>query len=87
VISHTTPEFRKLVARLPVATQLLAKKQFDLFKTDPTHPSLEFKSVARGLWSARVSLRYRALAERTEQTFLWVWIGTHAEYDRILRAL
>jgi hypothetical protein len=30
-------------------------------------------------------LRYRALAVRRGDDFIWFWIGSHAEYDALLR--
>jgi hypothetical protein len=62
--------------------QRAADKAFDLLKRDPRHPSLHFKKLHE-VWSARVGLHYRALAVEVSDGFLWVWIGTHAEYDRI----
>ena len=61
----------------------LAKKNFQLLKADISHPSLQFKKVGK-VWSARVGSNYRAVATQIEGGFLWVWIGTHAEYDKLL---
>lgn len=36
------------------------------------------------VWSGRVGSHYRDLAAPIESGFLWVWIGTHAEYDKLL---
>jgi hypothetical protein len=47
------------------------------------HLSLQFKKVGK-VWSARVGSHYRAVATPIESGFLWVWIGTHAEYDKLL---
>ena len=63
--------------------QVLADKNFALLKADPMHPSLRFKKAGR-FRSARVGLRYRALAVELENGLLWFWIGTHADYDRML---
>lgn len=68
---------------LPPAIQALAKKNFELLKENPTHPSLHLKKVGR-YWSVRVGRRYRALGVEIEGGVLWFWIGTHAEYDRLL---
>jgi len=38
-----------------------------------------------GFWSARVGLAFRALAVEDEDDFIWVWIGPHDEYERILK--
>jgi hypothetical protein len=33
----------------------------------------------------RVGLRYRALAVEADDGLLWFWIGSHADYDKLLR--
>jgi hypothetical protein len=52
------------------------------------NPSLQFKKIGeRGgkeIWSARITLKYRALALRLEDGYLWFWIGEHNVYDSIL---
>jgi hypothetical protein len=53
-------------------------------KAAPDHPSLRFKKVG-AIYSARVGLHYRALARHRGDNFYWFWIGSHAEYDRLLR--
>jgi hypothetical protein len=50
----------------------------------PCHPSLQFKKVGP-FWSARITDDYRSLALLENGTYHWFWIGTHAEYDQILR--
>ena len=30
---------------------------------------------------------YRAVAVREEGTVIWFWIGTHADYDKLLKQL
>ncbi len=61
----------------------LADKQFQLLKANPTHPSLHFKRIER-FHSVRVWAPYRALAADAEDGLVWFWIGTHAEYDRVV---
>lgn len=53
-------------------------------KTNPRHPSLHFKKVGE-LWSARIDDNYRALALEGADGFHWIWIGNHAEYDRLIK--
>jgi len=48
-----TPEFWTAFAALPEQVQALARKNFELLKADPKHPSLRFKKVGR-FWSVRV---------------------------------
>jgi hypothetical protein len=77
------PDFQPLHDALPQRVQHLADKSFALLKRDPKHPSLHFKRVRGDLWSARVGLRYRALAIEGDDGFQWFWIGSHAGYDKL----
>jgi len=54
-----------------------------LLKENPKYPSIHFKAVG-GPWSARVGNRYRALATEIDDGFLWFWIGTHEEYNKLI---
>ncbi len=80
---YTSSDFWQLFYELPLEVQDLARENFKLLQADPRHPSLHFKK-AGGYWSVRIGRRYRALATEVEDGFLWGWIGSHAEYDRIL---
>jgi hypothetical protein len=42
-----------------------------------------FKKVGN-YWSVRAGQAYRALGVEIETGILWFWIGTHAEYDRLI---
>ena len=68
---------------LPTRIRALADKNFALLKSDPRHPSLHFKHIGR-LWSVRVGDRYRALGMDVDEGIMWFWIGTHADYDKIV---
>ena len=87
--SHTTERFRRLFEVLPAHVQQRTRKAYALFQQDPSHPGLHFKQVhaTRPIYSARVGLGYRALAVRDGDDVVWFWIGTHAEYDQLLRTL
>ena len=80
---HAAPDFWARYRELPSKVQRLAEA-FELLKADPHHPSLHFKKV-HPFWSARVGIHYRALAVEVPDGVLWFWIGTHAEYDSVLR--
>ena len=69
---------------MPDFIQELARKKIDLLKIDSTDPSLHFKKVGI-FWSARIGLNYRALAVKDGEDYIWVWIGTHDEYEQILK--
>jgi len=81
---HATPAFWEAYDRLPEQIQKLADGNFDLLKQDPRHPSLHFKRVGR-FWSARVGASWRALAVSDGDDIIWFWIGSHADYDKILK--
>jgi hypothetical protein len=79
----TASSFWACYEKLPQEVQRLADKNFNLLKTDSTHSSLQFKKVGK-VWSARVGSHYRAVAAPIKGGFLWVWIGTHADYDKLI---
>jgi hypothetical protein len=82
---HASPDFWTCFSALPQPIQELARKNFELLKRDPTHPSLHFKKVGDFV-SARVGISYRVLGVKVPDGILWFWIGTHAEYDRIIES-
>jgi len=61
----------------------VADKNFELLKADPHHPSLHFKKIGQ-LWSVRVGAHYRALGLDSDDTIVWFWIGSHADYDKLV---
>jgi hypothetical protein len=69
-----SPEFWDAYGSLPNRTQRLADANFRRLRENPKHPSLHFKQAGR----------YRALAIRDGEDFIWFWIGSHADYDRLL---
>ena len=84
--SSVTPEFRKTLRSLPREVQALARKNYVLWRSNPSHPSIRFKPVKSGIWSARVGLAYRALGVVGGDCVVWFWIGHPSEYDRFLRS-
>jgi hypothetical protein len=80
---RTIPQFWSRFDELPEPIQRLARKNFDLLKRNPRHPSLHFKKVGP-FWSARVGLAHRVLAVEDGDDFIWVWIGDHDEYERMI---
>ena len=69
--------------RLPAQVRELADKSFELLKSDPKHPSLHFKKIGT-VWSVRVGAHHRALGIDVPEGILWLWIGSHAQYDQRL---
>jgi len=80
---RTASQFWDAFAVLPVPVRRLAERNFQKLKADPSHPSLHLKQVGR-YWSVRVGLHHRAVAVRRDDDFVWFWVGTHAEYDRLI---
>ncbi|HSD47682.1 MAG TPA: hypothetical protein VLB87_13735 [Pyrinomonadaceae bacterium] len=78
-----SPRFWRHYQSLPDAIRKLADKNFELLKADPHHPSLHFKKIGQ-LWSARVGVHYRALGLDNGDTIVWFWIGSHADYDKLV---
>jgi hypothetical protein len=89
VTSRTTASFRAALAGLPDHVRRRARYAYRLFRDNPSHPGLQFKRVHSKLpiYSARISLGYRALATLDGQDVVWFWIGTHPEYERLLRQM
>lgn len=83
---RTTDRFWKCFESLPAAIQKVSKKNFELLKKNPLHPSLHFKKVGK-FWSVRAGIGHRALAVEDGEDFIWVWIGTHSEYERMLSGM
>jgi hypothetical protein len=80
-----SPEFWGCYRALPKEVQELADDKFKLLKTDPRHPSLHLKKVGR-FWSCRVGLHHRVvgLDAPDHGGIAWFWIGTHADYDKLV---
>ena len=87
--SSVTRTFRDLLARLPTATQDQAARAYALWRSNPQHPSLQFKRVSpsQPVYSVRIGIGYRALGLRDGDQISWFWIGSHAEYDELLKRL
>ena len=80
---RTTSRFWKYFEELPYPIRRLAEKSFQLLKENHGHPSLHFKKVGK-MWSVRIGNRYRALAVKDGTDFIWIWIGNHDEYERMI---
>jgi hypothetical protein len=79
--SSVEPSFRKAFAELPEEIQELARKNFQLWRNNPRHPSLHFKKI-RHYWCVRVGRDFRALATMQGDTVSWFWIGR--SYEKII---
>lgn len=80
---HASPQFWACYRSLPDAVRVLADKSFALLRSDSRHPSLHLKKIDR-FWSVRVGLYHRALGIDADDGIVWFWIGSHADYDRLI---
>ncbi len=82
--SFTTRKFREMYSDLPDQARLQARRAYELFKRDPSHPGLNFKKVdeKNNIYSARIGLGYRALGQIDGSEIVWFWIGPHGDYDK-----
>ena len=69
---------------LPSHIRNLADKNYAILKENPRHPSLNLKRVGR-FWSVRIGTSYRALGVHVDDGILWFWIGSHSDYDNLLK--
>ncbi len=89
MISHTAGKFWKLYLALPVEIRKQAKTAYTQFKSNPYHPSLQFKRVhsSKPIYSARINIDYRAVGIVDGVEIIWFWIGSHREYEKLLQKL
>jgi len=64
-----------------------AEKSYKLWRENAQHPGVNFKKVSakEPIYSVRVSVNYRALGLLSNDTIIWFWIGSHADYDKLLK--
>lgn len=82
--SATLPSFWKAYRSLDETIKRRARKAYQLWASNHFHPSLHFKCInsEEDVWSARVTLGYRAVGVLDGDTVAWFWIGNHDEYER-----
>ena len=87
--SRTTRRFRDQFATLPESVQRRAKEAYRRFQENPWYGGLRFKRIhaAQRIYSVRIGVGYRAIGQRNENDMTWFWIGSHADYDRLVRQL
>ena len=90
--SRRTKAFRECFARLPEEIQRIAREKYRIFRDNPRHPSFQVKPV-RGvkardggpLWEYRINRSYRAVCFVDGQTYVWVFVGSHDEFEGFRR--
>ncbi len=87
--SHLTKDFIKLFYSLPDRIKLLAKQKYRQWKENSQHPSLNFKELISGsnIYSVRIGLGWRAIGVRNDDNIIWFWIGSHSDYDQLIKKI
>jgi hypothetical protein len=87
--SFLMEEFIVFYRALPDVVRQQARQAYALFRENPHHPSLWFRRVhpTRPIFSARVGIDYRVVGIRDGNDIFWFWIGSHADYDHLLKQL
>ena len=85
--SHAAARFWRFYDNLPAEVRQRADTVFQLWQSDPHHPSLHFKRVdpRDPIYSVRAHRGYRALGWLEGDTVTWFWIGNHDNYSRLLK--
>ena len=83
--SSGTSEFWRLYRELPGPIKQAARRTYWLWSENPRASTLRFKKV-RDVYSVRIgNSGHRAIAVDVPDGFLWIWIGPHDEYERLLK--
>ena len=82
--SQLTDELIAHFRALPAEIRAQARKNYQLWKQNPYHPSLHFKRIhtQEPVYSVRIGIGWRALG-LLDDLITWFWIGSHADYDRL----
>jgi hypothetical protein len=87
MISKTTERFWKCYAEIPLTVRKQAKEAYKQFLKNPYYPSLHFKQIhsTRPIFSVRITINYRAIGIMQGEEIIWFWIGSHADYNNLLK--
>lgn len=85
--SRVTRSFRRGFGALSPELQRRARRAFERFQENPSHPGLWFKKVhpVEPVFSVRISQDYRAVGRRDGDEIIWFFIGDHDDYERLLK--
>ncbi|HUT11665.1 MAG TPA: hypothetical protein VMY42_14285 [Thermoguttaceae bacterium] len=74
---------------MPGQVRRQASEAYKLFSQDSNHASLRFKKVhaTEPVYSARISIGYRAVGVLDGDEIVWFWIGSHTDYEKVLERL
>jgi hypothetical protein len=89
VNSRTTDRFWKCYSELPESIKKQAKEAYQRFIENPYHPGLRFKRIHSTIpvFSVRITIDYRAIGLLKNNEIIWFWIGSHSEYEKMVKNL
>ena len=88
MISHRTKSFKKLYEKLPEFVKENAKKSYKSWLKNPYNSQIKFENIYKNYWSASIGYSYRAIGKMIESdTVLWFWIGSHEDYNHLIKQL
>lgn len=91
--NKTTRRFRDLYQRLPAQIQKLVRLTAVAFDQDPTRCTFRHHALndtnngnhLPGSFSVSITMGYRAIyTHDATGTRIWYWVGSHADYDRLV---
>ena len=85
MISQTNADFWDCFNSLPTEIQQLARQKNRHWQEDAFNVALHFKPLFANVWSVRINQTYRAMGRKQGSLVVWFWIGTHANYDQLLK--
>ena len=85
--SEATDKFWKCYKQFPDEIRKKAKETYSLFNKYPFYPSLHFKRVHSSLpiYAVRITKDYRAVGIQKDDIIIRFWVGTHADYEKLLK--
>ncbi len=89
MISYVTDNFVRCFEKLPDSVKKQARKAYRLWQKDRHYPSLHFKRInmQEPIYSVRIAKGWRVLGLIEGNTIIWFWIGSHADYSKLLSQL
>jgi len=74
-----------MLRALPSLVQKQARTRFHLLLRQPERTDIQPMFFDRDLYRISIGLFYRAVGVKTGNAFLWTFIGSHEDYNRIAR--
>jgi hypothetical protein len=86
--SRRTAEFKRQFDQLPPTIQKLTTQKYQLFLRDPNHPSFRVQRIQSTKdhpyphYEYSITMDYRAACFKDGNTYVWIFIGKHSEFDK-----